>query len=62
MDLNDPLYRSLIDEREMLLAHRERLQAALTQILHIANSHLMSPRKNEALLGIAGIAEAALSL
>ena len=62
MDLNDPLFLSLRDEREMLLAHRMRLQIALNQILDIANVSLMKPRKNEALVAIMEIAEAALTL
>lgn len=60
--MDDALLRSLKEEREMLLAHRKALQTALEQISGLAAVSVARPRKNEALLAIGVLAEAALKL
>lgn len=62
MEPDDPLFRSLREERLMLLAHRGALQTALEQILALAAVSIARPRKNEALLAISSIAKKALAL
>lgn len=61
-EVDDTLLYSLKEEREMLLAHRARLQTALQQVIDIVDITVMRPGKNEALLTIRDIAEAALTL
>lgn len=60
--MDDALLRSLKEEREMLLAHRQALTTALEQISALAAISLARPRKNEALLAIGMLADAALLL
>ena len=62
MDENQALWRSLIEEREMLLTHRAKLREALSQIGAVAQVALAKPRKNEVLLHIVRLTEEALAL
>ena len=60
--MDDLLLQSLKDERVMLLAHRDRLRLVLEQIAALASVSVAKPRKNETLLAIGRLAEAALEL
>jgi prephenate dehydrogenase len=58
---NDPLMRSMKEEREMLLAHRDRLRKTLTDIIALVDDH--DETSAESLLHQVGnIAETALKL
>jgi hypothetical protein len=58
---NDPLMRSMKEEREMLLAHRDRLRKTLTDIIALVDDH--EETSAESLLHQVGnIAENALKL
>ena len=59
--MDDPLLRSLRDEREMLLAHRKQLRRALSRIVDLVDEH-DHLRAEELLLQVGNIAEAALKL
>ena len=62
VDETQALWRSLIQEREMILNHRAKLREALSQIGAVAQVALAKPGKNEALLRIVQLSEDALAL
>jgi hypothetical protein len=59
VDENAELLRSMKEERQMLLAHRDRLRAAMHQILELADGH---DDAEETLIAIANLAVVALAL
>ena len=60
--MDDPLLRSLKDERVMLLAHRDRLREALSLIVVLVDEGEHELSAEEALMRIGNLAEAALKL
>lgn len=60
--MDEELNRSLVEEREMHMAMIKALRSALDHIGNVAILATANPRKNEALLEIAHVADRALKL